>query len=222
MCSISVWLYWEYIQYCSLQRVKRTISLFRSLSKILSASLLMFHFCCADDAALIPHSLHLHRGTSTILPLSLWKDVVAFSPVWKHFSESSPCAGPGCAWDNLPEWGLLLQSIRPFFNISLPWFQGNQAMGEGEPAYQLKVVSSIFLRHTHVPPCTCPSQCCGQSSSEGLLSLVLVPLLHVQITIMFLTGFLDWKQFGSHAEVSPIASQAEGLSLQRCSQQKHC
>lgn len=100
-----------------------------------------------------------------------------------------------------------LQSIRLFFNISLPWFQGKQAMGEGEPAYQVKVVSFCFLRHTYVSPCTCPSQCSGQSSSRGLLSLVLVPLLHVQITAMFLLGFLGWKQFGSRLEVSPTASQ---------------
>lgn len=167
MCSISVWLYWGYIQMLLPAESEENYKSFQAtFHDSLSASLLMFfHFCCAGDAAVIPHSVHLYRGTSTLLLLSLWKGIAAFSPVWEHFSEPPPCAGPGCPWDNLPERGLLLWSIRLFFNISLPWFQGKQEMGEGKPVYHLKVVSSCSLSHIHVLPCICPSQCSAWSSS---------------------------------------------------------
>lgn len=186
---------------------------------ILSASLLMFHFCCAADAALIPHSLHIHRGISTILPLSLWKGVVAFSPVWEHFSESPPCGGPDCAWDNLPKWEVTVhQTLLQHFFALISRKTGN---GWGWTCLSSQgcvlLLPQAHLRvPLHLPISVQWSELCWEASILGV-----GPSTARSDNSNVFTRLPGLKTIWIPSR--SVSNSLSGLlRLQRCSQQKHC
>lgn len=134
MCSISVWLHWGYIQVLLPAENEENYKSFQvTFHESLSS---LHHFWCSSTSAvlvMLPSSLtpYISIEESPLFCSSPCEWALLFSPLCGS-TELPPCAGLDCAWDTLPAWALLLLSIRAFFNISLPWFQGKQAMGEGK------------------------------------------------------------------------------------------
>lgn len=105
-----------------------------------------------------------------------------------------------------------------------PDFWGKLAMGEGRTLLiSPRPLPPCSRRQPQVFSCTCPSQCSGQCSSGGAFILSTGPAtIHTNNNNVFngLPGLkATWIPCRS---VFNSLSQAEGLSLQRCLQWKHC
>lgn len=172
-------------------------------------------------------SSFIHCIAIEVAPLfysSLWMAIASSRPCGGTAQELPSRAGADCAREEVPGWGLLLQSVKLSFNVSLPWFQGEQAMGEG---WTLLIIPGpsppCFLSHPQVCSGTCPSRRNGQGSSGGAFILGVGPAtVHANNNNVF-NGLPGLKAIWiSCRNVFNSLSRAEGLSLQRCLQRKRC
>lgn len=106
-CSISVWLYWGYMQILH-PKEERELWVFLAhfpWSSLLCPSTFMFsHLCCAGDTALITHSLHCYGST---LLMSVNRHCFFLTPTVTLPGVAVKCRAD-CAWEEHPGQGPLL------------------------------------------------------------------------------------------------------------------
>lgn len=175
---------------------------------------------------MLPSSL-IHCIAVEVPPLfhsSLWMSIASFSPAWGHCSSCRHMQGLTVHRRSSLDGASCYSPSNSPLTFLCPDFWGKLAMGEGRMLLiSQKLLSLCFLKHPQVLSCTCPSRHGGQCSSGGVFILSIGPTTIPTNNNNIFNGLPGLKAVCiPRRSVFNSLSQAEGLSLQRCLEQKCC
>lgn len=175
---------------------------------------------------MLPSSL-IHCIAVEVPPLfhsSLWMSIASFSPAWWHCSSCRHMQGLTVHRRSSLDGASCYSPSNSPLTFLCPDFWGKLAMGEGRMLLiSQKLLSLCFLKHPQVLSCTCPSRHGGQCSSGGVFILSIGPTTIPTNNNNIFNGLPGLKAVCiPRRSVFNSLSQAEGLSLQRCLEQKCC
>lgn len=155
MCSISVWLYWGYGQVLLPAESEENYKSFRITCHDSLSSL--HHFgCLSPSAELVMLPSSLTHSISIEVPPLFYSSPCEWALLLSHLCGSTSLSYAPV--QDLTVHGITSLNEAPCYSPSdsslafhCPDFNENKQWVRVNPAYQLKVVSSCFLRHTHVP-----------------------------------------------------------------------